>query len=289
MDKSKFYKVLGLPNNASKEAVSKMYKLLTENYRPLIQSGKLDVSVLTELNMAYMCLMADNTADITRNMLDKFFRNNNFVENLFDLKYLIGILITTDTFYTFSDTIGNILGDYVIKINALLKKIMDIQEPEKLAAQLKAYDEIEKSLIKEFSFGSNNLGKYYLYCMDYMPYGVLDLEEFSKFNSGLMTCTSSTEIIAFLKSNLDFIIHLNNASEKMKKSNAQSVLVESDLNISEKNLLASNVSRRVSGEVIKNKFSLDELTNFYLGGKVEDIRKQAANSLGLAHKLNKKA
>lgn len=289
MDKSKFYKVLGLPNNASKEAVSKMYKLLMENYRPLIQAGKLDVSVLTELNMAYMCLMADNTADITRNMLDKFFRNNNFVENLFDLKYLIGILITTGTFYSFSGTIENILGDYVIKINALLKKIMDIQEPEKLAAQLKAYDEIEKSLIKEFSFGSNNLGKYYLYCMDYMPYGVLDLEEFSKFNSGLMTCTSSTEIIAFLKSNLDFIIHLNNASEKMKKSYAESVLVESDLNISEKNLLASNVSRRVSGEVIKNKFSFDELTNFYLGGKVEDIRKQAANSLGLVHKLNKKA
>ena len=292
MDKSKFYKVLGLPNNASAEEVSEKYKFLIENYRPLIQSGKLDVSALTELNMAYAYLMTDditirNKAAI-KTALAIFCLSNKFEQRQSNIDDLITALIDGNYFDGVVGVIAKAVINYAKKNSAWFYETLNLEDISKIGKKLYEYYELEADFMSEFAFTADSPGQYYKYCTEFMAPGVLSLEEVSLFNKALTACTDSDEIIVLIKNNLDFIVRLELANEQMlKKYYSDCGDSGSKLSLFEIKQLKQCLTTKVSDEVIKNKFSLDDLVDFYLSGNVQDIRKQAAESLGIARKLNK--
>lgn len=285
MDRNEFYKVLGLPKGASKEAATKMYNLLKDKYSALIKEGKLEPEKLNELNMAYFFVTMDNTEEVIKKTIDNFVQENNIIQKLLNIVALLGVFASEcslEFLGTYSQNIDGIMLNYGERLNKYIEDIKKVKDVDKLLEMIKDYSKIEAEFMHEFSRN----GKYYNYCTNLMIYGILNTRDFLQFNADLSKCHNSNEIIEFLKNNIGFVMKISHADAEMKDIFFTPSLL--NLSVSERDSVMKRTAAVVISKTVQNKFSLKELLDFYRSGQVAKIRNDAISSVNSGPKLDKK-
>lgn len=285
MDRSEFYKILGLPKGASKEDATKMYNLLKDKYSVLIKEGKLEPKKLNELNMAYLFVTMDRTEEVIENMIDNFVQENNIIQKLLNIVALLAVFASEyslESLGTYSQNLNDIIIEYSERLNKYIEDIKKVKDVDKLLEMIKDYSKIEAEFMHEFS----REGKYYNYCNNLMIYGVLYTREFLQFNADLSNCHNPNEIIEFLKNNIGFVGKISKADTEMKDLFFDPSLL--NLSASERDSVMKKIAAVVISKTVQNKFSLKELLDFYRSGQVAKIRNDAIASLSSEKKLDKK-
>lgn len=104
-----------------------------------------------------------------------------------------------------------------------------------------------------------------------------------EFYTSLDKCLNEEEVLKLVSKNLDLVKNSNGLDSKMNSTDDSLGDYDEEM----QRLIRSKVRSIISGEVVNNNYSIDDLANFYRTGRAVSLRDEVIKSLRDLHKLKK--